>query len=51
MAEGPGNMDLIEQFVSRYRKEYDFYDQAARQGAQLVEQNLQTAGIRAIVTS
>jgi ppGpp synthetase/RelA/SpoT-type nucleotidyltranferase len=44
-------MDLIEQFVSRYRKEFDFYDQTARLAAQLVEQNLQSAGIRAIVTA
>ena len=44
-------MDLIDQFIARYRKEYDFYDQAARLAAQLLEQALQSAGIRAIVTS
>jgi ppGpp synthetase/RelA/SpoT-type nucleotidyltranferase len=44
-------MDLIEQFISRYRKEYDFYDQAARLAAQLLERRLQSAGIRAIVTA
>jgi ppGpp synthetase/RelA/SpoT-type nucleotidyltranferase len=44
-------MDVIDQFLARYRKEYDFYDQAARLAAQIVEQSLQSAGIRAIVTS
>jgi ppGpp synthetase/RelA/SpoT-type nucleotidyltranferase len=43
--------DLIEQFIGRYRKEFDFYDTAARLAAQLLEQNLQEAGIRAIVTA
>ena len=37
--------------MARYRKEYDFYDQAARLVAQIVEGNLQAAGIRCIVTS
>lgn len=44
-------MDLIAQFISRYRKEYDFYEQACRMAAQLLDNNLQSAGIRAIVTS
>jgi ppGpp synthetase/RelA/SpoT-type nucleotidyltranferase len=44
-------MELMDQFIARYRKEYDFYDQAARLAAHLVEQQLQSAGIRAIVTS
>jgi ppGpp synthetase/RelA/SpoT-type nucleotidyltranferase len=44
-------MDLIDQFIARYRKEYDFYDQAARLAAQLLERNLQSTGIRAIVTA
>ncbi|SDR60993.1 hypothetical protein SAMN05519103_07244 [Rhizobiales bacterium GAS113] len=44
-------MDLIEEFIARYRKEYDFYDQAARLADQLLERSLQSAGIRAIVTS
>jgi len=44
-------MDLIEQFLARYRKEFDFYDQAARLAALLIERELQNAGIRAIVTS
>lgn len=44
-------MGLIEDFVARYRKEYDFYDQAARLVAQALETSLQAAGIRAMVTS
>lgn len=44
-------MGLIEDFIVRYRKEYDFYDQAARLMAQILEGRLQAAGIRAIVTS
>lgn len=44
-------MRIIEDFLARYRKEYDFYDQAARLVAQIAESNLQAAGIRCIVTS
>jgi ppGpp synthetase/RelA/SpoT-type nucleotidyltranferase len=44
-------MGVIEDFIARYRKEYDFYDQAARLVGQLLEANLQTAGIRSMVTS
>ncbi len=44
-------MDLIAQFISRYRKEYDFYEQACRMTAQILDSNLQSAGVRAIVTS
>lgn len=43
-------MDLISQFISRYRKEYDFYEQACRIVAQVLDSNLQSTGIRAIVT-
>lgn len=43
-------MGLVEDFIARYRKEYDFYDQAARLAAQLLETSIQTAGIRAMVT-
>jgi ppGpp synthetase/RelA/SpoT-type nucleotidyltranferase len=42
---------LIEDFIARYRKEYDFYDQAARLVAQAIDANLQAAGIRSRVTS
>lgn len=44
-------MGVIEDFIARYRKEYDFYDQAARLVGQILETNLQTAGIRSMVTS
>jgi ppGpp synthetase/RelA/SpoT-type nucleotidyltranferase len=44
-------VDLISQFISRYRKEFDFYEQACRMVAQVLDSNLQSAGIRAIVTS
>lgn len=44
-------MDLISQFISRYRKEYDFYEQACKMSAQLLDSHIQSAGIRAIVTS
>jgi hypothetical protein len=42
---------LIEDFIGRYRKEYDFYDQAARLAAQILDANLQASGIRSMVTS
>ncbi|MFM0648102.1 RelA/SpoT domain-containing protein [Paraburkholderia bryophila] len=44
-------MDLISQFVARYRKEFDFYEQSSRMAAQVLDSNLQSAGVRAIVTS
>jgi len=44
-------VDLISQFIARYRKEFDFYEQACRMAAQVLDANLQSAGIRAIVTS
>jgi len=42
---------MITQFIARYRKEYDFYEQACRMAAQVLDSNLQSAGVRAIVTS
>jgi ppGpp synthetase/RelA/SpoT-type nucleotidyltranferase len=42
---------LIDEFLARYRKEYDFYDQASRLAAQFLEGRLVTTGIRAIITS
>jgi ppGpp synthetase/RelA/SpoT-type nucleotidyltranferase len=44
------HMTCVDDFLVRYRKEYDFYDQASRLAAQLLEQNLQTTGLRAMVT-
>jgi ppGpp synthetase/RelA/SpoT-type nucleotidyltranferase len=44
-------MDLIDNFIARYRKEYNFFEQAARLAAQILEGRLRSAGIRSIVTS
>lgn len=47
----PKNIDLISEFIVRYRKEFDFYEQSCRMVAQILDAKLQSAGIRAIVTS
>jgi ppGpp synthetase/RelA/SpoT-type nucleotidyltranferase len=44
-------VDLIDEFVERYTKEYDFYSQAANLARQKLEADLQAAGIRSIVTA
>jgi hypothetical protein len=44
-------MGLIEEFIARYRREYDYYDLAARLVAQALDSNLQAAGIHSMVTS
>jgi ppGpp synthetase/RelA/SpoT-type nucleotidyltranferase len=44
-------MDLIKEFIRQYKKEYDFYDMAGRIVAKQLDESLQAAGIRAIVTS
>lgn len=44
-------MGLIEEFIARYRREFDYYDQTARLIAQTLDSNLQAAGIRSMVTS
>ena len=44
-------IQLINDFARRYRKEFDFCDQAARLALQIIAQNVRRAGIRAIVTS
>lgn len=43
--------ELIQQFLSQYIKEYDYYDAASRIAAQQIDTKLQASGIRAIVTS
>ncbi len=44
-------MDLVNQFIENYRKKYTFYENAGRLAAKQLETALQSAGIRAIVTS
>lgn len=44
-------MDLVDQFMTRYAKEYDFYAETARLAHQKLESNLQAAGVRSIVTA
>ncbi|MFJ3661024.1 GTP pyrophosphokinase family protein [Streptomyces sp. NPDC090119] len=43
-------MKLINDFIARYSREYDFYSQAARLTAQTLERDLRRSGIRCIVT-
>lgn len=43
-------MAVVDTFLERYRKEYDFYREAARLCAQVCETELSQNGIRAIVT-
>ncbi|MFE4650508.1 GTP pyrophosphokinase family protein [Streptomyces sp. NPDC056707] len=43
-------MGLIEDFIARYTKEYDFYNQAARLASQVLEADLRASGVRSIVT-
>lgn len=42
--------DLIDCFIERYRREYDFFEQAARLAYGQLEAALASSGIRAIVT-
>lgn len=44
-------MDLTSQFIENYKKKITFYEAAARLAADELEDALQAAGIRAIVTS
>ncbi|WP_164261155.1 GTP pyrophosphokinase [Stenotrophomonas maltophilia] len=44
-------MNFFPEFIGRYRKEFDFYEQSCRMVAQILEANLRSAGVRAIVTS
>ena len=43
-------MTIIDQFIERYRKEYDYYLEVAKLCAQQCETSLKASGIRAIVT-
>jgi ppGpp synthetase/RelA/SpoT-type nucleotidyltranferase len=44
-------MALISEFVARYRREFDFYERAAKLAHQTLDSSLQSSGIRSIVTS
>ena len=44
-------MDLIDDFLDRYVREYDYYDQVAHRAAGILRSSLEPAGVRAIVTS
>ena len=43
-------MELIDEFIRRYTREQDYYEQVGRLAARTLELRLQEAGIRAIVT-
>ena len=44
-------MDLINQFIENYKRKLNFYEAAGRLAARQLEASLQSAGIRAMVTS
>jgi len=41
---------LINDFIKRYKKEYDFYNNLAKKACSLLEDELVNAGVRAIVS-
>lgn len=45
------HMDLINQFIENYKRKLNFYETAGRLAARQLEASLQSAGIRAMVTS
>jgi ppGpp synthetase/RelA/SpoT-type nucleotidyltranferase len=51
MTSLPPGPDLIDQFIARYRREFDFFEQAGRIVAQQLDARLDASGIRAMVTS
>lgn len=45
-------LELITEFIARYRKEYDFHEKRCRMVADSLKANLHSAaGVRAIATS
>ena len=42
--------NLIDAFVARYRREFDYFEQVARLVSQMLDGRLQSAGIRSMVT-
>ena len=43
-------MSVIDSFISRYVREFDYYQEAARLRAQQCEADLEQSGVRCIVT-
>ncbi|WP_432042481.1 GTP pyrophosphokinase [Streptomyces cadmiisoli] len=43
-------MEIVDHFIARYAKEYDFYSRAAHLVAQALERDLKESGVRCIVT-
>ncbi|GGW06367.1 hypothetical protein GCM10010264_28180 [Streptomyces globisporus] len=43
-------MEIVDQFIARYSKEYDFYGKAAQLVTQALERDLNESGVRCIVT-
>lgn len=50
MTTSPTSPDVIAQFIGRYRREFDFFEQAGRIVSQQLEMQLESSGIRAMVT-
>lgn len=48
--EDPSRVDVLSEFLARYRREWDYYDQVARLCAELCETGLEELGIQAMVT-
>ena len=46
-----GLVDVIDEFISRYTREFDYYEQVGRLVAQRLQADLQGSGVRSIVTS
>jgi len=44
------NQDIIDRFIERYRREYDFFEQASRLAYGQLDAALASSGIRAMVT-
>ncbi|CAJ0775104.1 GTP pyrophosphokinase [Ralstonia thomasii] len=50
MSNSSTSPDIAAQFIGRYRREFDFFEQAGRIVAQQLETQLESSGIRAMVT-
>jgi len=43
-------MGVIDDFMARYKRELDYYDQAARLVAQQIQQRAQSSGLHVMIT-